>query len=63
MAEEKRPRPPDCLKCVHFKVTWDTAFPRSCVFFGFKGRDLPSAEVFRSTGVHCPVFERKAGLR
>lgn len=55
-------RAPNCLKCIHFKVSWDPAFPRICLVFGFKTRNLPSIEVFRATGAHCPVFQRKEGL-
>jgi hypothetical protein len=61
--EERGSRAPDCLKCIHFHVSWDPAFPRSCDIFGIKSAALPSAEVFRATGHHCPAFERKAGLK
>ncbi|MDR0669531.1 MAG: hypothetical protein LBF95_05570 [Treponema sp.] len=50
---------PNCLVCVHFKVTWDPAFPRSCGVFGFKSRNLPSVEVFASTGRRCPLFQER----
>ncbi|MDR2029341.1 MAG: hypothetical protein LBP93_07380 [Treponema sp.] len=56
-------RPPDCLKCVYFKITWEPAFPRCCTVFGIKCRNLPSAEVFRATGCHCPSFQLKEGLK
>jgi hypothetical protein len=56
-------RPPNCLKCVHFKVTWDTDFPRSCEIFSIKCRNLPSHEVFRATGGNCPAFRLKEGLQ
>jgi hypothetical protein len=56
-------RPPDCLKCIHFRITWDPAFPRSCTVFGIKSARLPSAEVFLATGKNCPSFERKPGLK
>ncbi len=56
-------RAPDCLKCIHFRITWDPAFPRSCEVFGIKSRRLPSLEVFSATGRHCPVFEQKTGLK
>jgi hypothetical protein len=56
-------RAPDCLKCVHFRVTWDPSFPRSCTVFGIKSRRLPSHEVFAATGHQCPAFELKAGLK
>lgn len=53
---------PNCLRCEHFKVTWDPAFPRSCAVFGIKSKNLPSAEVFAATGLHCPSFSLKPGL-
>lgn len=56
-------RAPDCLKCVHFHVTWDPRFPRSCEVFGIKSARMPSIEVFHATGNHCPAFERKEGLK
>jgi hypothetical protein len=47
---------PNCLKCTHFAVTWEAAFPRSCKLFGFKTRGMPCDEVFRTTGKTCPSF-------
>ncbi|MBN2511287.1 MAG: hypothetical protein JXB03_13485 [Spirochaetales bacterium] len=55
-------RPPNCLACVHFKVTWDPDFPRGCSLFGVKSKQLPSASVYASTGRHCPSFRRKKGV-
>ena len=52
---------PDCLRCRHFKVTWEPAFPRACQLFGVKCRNLPSMEVFLSTGKHCFAFQVKEG--
>lgn len=57
------PRAPNCLQCVHFHVTWDPSFPRSCDLFGIKSRQMPSAEVYAATGLHCPSFELKPGLK
>ena len=54
---------PNCLKCIHFRITWEPAFPRSCTLFGIKCVNLPSHEVFSATGRHCPAFELKPGLR
>jgi hypothetical protein len=54
---------PNCLTCTHFKVSWDPAYPRSCTVFGIKTRNMPSAEVFAATGIHCPSYERKPGLK
>jgi hypothetical protein len=53
------PQNPNCLKCLHFAVTWDTAFPRSCTLFGFKSRGMPSVEIWKSTGNRCPAYEEK----
>ncbi|MDL2228969.1 hypothetical protein LJC14_01835 [Treponema sp. OttesenSCG-928-L16] len=61
--QDTRQRAPDCLKCVYFKVSWDPSFPRSCTVFGIKSRNLPSIEVFRATGYHCPSFKIKEGLK
>jgi hypothetical protein len=57
------PRPPNCLKCAYFKVSWDADFPRSCDIFSIKSRNLPSYEVFRATGGNCPSFRLKEGLQ
>ena len=54
-------RAPDCLRCGHFRVTWEPAFPRACTLFGLKCRNLPSMEVFLSTGKHCFTFEARDG--
>jgi hypothetical protein len=47
---------PDCLKCVYFSVSWDPRFPRTCKVFEIKSARMPSYEVFKSTGHHCPCF-------
>jgi hypothetical protein len=52
-------RAPDCFRCAHFKITWEPAFPRACGLFGIKCRNLPSMEVFLSTGKHCFAFAEK----
>lgn len=49
----------NCLKCKHFFITWNTNFPRACSVFGFKGKNLPSQQVFNTTGKKCPSFEKK----
>jgi hypothetical protein len=56
-------RQPDCLKCVHFRITWEPALPRGCAVFGIKCRNLPSVEVLRATGYSCPSFQLKEGLK
>jgi hypothetical protein len=59
----KEHKNPNCLKCAHFKITWEPEFPRACEMFGFKGRIMPSAEVLRATGQPCPAFRLKEGLQ
>jgi hypothetical protein len=56
-------RPPNCLKCAHFKITWDSLFPRSCEIFSIKCGGMPSFEVHRATGANCPAFVLKGGLK
>ncbi|MEW6283710.1 MAG: uracil-DNA glycosylase [Candidatus Eremiobacterota bacterium] len=51
--EEKAP---NCHQCQHFKVSWDSRFPKSCRRFGFRCRQLPSLEVLAATGKHCCFF-------
>ncbi|MFW5729863.1 MAG: hypothetical protein ACOCYG_09380 [Spirochaetota bacterium] len=47
---------PNCLKCRHYRVTWDPAFPRGCEIFGIKSKRMPSIVVKETTGHHCPGF-------
>jgi len=49
----------NCFECVHFAVTWEQEFPKSCKLFGFKTAQMPSAAVFDSTGEACLGFEKK----
>jgi hypothetical protein len=59
-------RPPNCLKCAFYKIDWSTknrTFLRGCEIFSFMSMNLPSYEVFRSTGSHCPSFRLKEGLK
>ncbi|PKL24236.1 MAG: hypothetical protein CVV47_10835 [Spirochaetae bacterium HGW-Spirochaetae-3] len=56
-------RAPNCLQCVNFRVTWDPSYPRSCVVFDIKSRNMPSLEVFAATGLHCPSFRLRPNLK
>jgi hypothetical protein len=56
-------RQPNCLKCAHFRVTWEALLPRACDMFAIKCANLPSQEVFRATGAHCPAFRQKEGIK
>ena len=61
--DQKTPRPPNCIRCTHFKVSWDPVMPHSCVAFSIKSRLMPSVEVFRAAGGVCPFFREKEGLK
>lgn len=50
---------PNCLKCIHFRITWKSSHPRACEAFGFKGTELPSETVLKTTGKECPLFIEK----
>ncbi len=57
MAEPKGSPKIDCLKCVHFYVTWDAAMPRGCRALGFKCRELPANLVRASSGSDCLYYQ------
>ncbi|MCM8526189.1 MAG: hypothetical protein NE327_06705 [Lentisphaeraceae bacterium] len=48
---------PSCIKCVHYYVTYDTAYPRGCKLFEVKSRMMPTYAFLKSTGQHCPAFQ------
>ncbi|QEN04165.1 hypothetical protein EW093_05420 [Thiospirochaeta perfilievii] len=50
---------PNCANCIHFYITLDENRPRACRVFNIKGRSLPSIDVKKFTGYHCPVFKEK----
>ncbi|MCP5514668.1 MAG: hypothetical protein H7A26_04300 [Spirochaetales bacterium] len=60
---ENHDTPPDCFKCVYFKVTWDERFPRACSVFNIKSRELPSLAVLRNTGRNCPAFKNSEKVK
>ena len=49
----------NCFECVHFAVTWEQNYPKSCKLFEFKTVQLPSAVVYETTGEDCLGFEKK----
>ncbi|MEA1968337.1 MAG: uracil-DNA glycosylase [Thermodesulfobacteriota bacterium] len=49
----------NCHKCCHYYVTWDPDYPCGCRAMGFKGKQLPSSVVLKSTGEACMMFKRK----
>jgi len=55
----KKPGVPNCTICVHFFVTYQTAFPYACRLFGIQCQTMPVYEVYKSTGQICQFFEKK----
>jgi hypothetical protein len=51
---------PDCMKCRHFRITWDSSMPYSCQAFGFKCRETPCLQVLRTSGEVCRAFSAKS---
>ena len=51
--------PVDCRKCIHFKITWENNRPYACKAFGFKTKNIPSRDVFLSSGTECLKFTPK----
>ena len=49
----------NCIKCEYFFITWEARMPRGCKAFGFKGREMPSITVFKTSGSKCPIFKEK----
>ena len=47
----------NCVKCKHFYITWDKAFPKGCRLFGFKSGNMPSVAVREATGKECTNYE------
>ncbi|MDR1787809.1 MAG: hypothetical protein LBR16_05095 [Treponema sp.] len=53
-------RMPDCLRCAHFGITAQPAFPRRCRLYGIAGKNLPAVEVLKATGKHCFSFQPRS---
>jgi hypothetical protein len=49
----------NCMACQYYYVTWDPRFPKGCRAFQFKSTNLPSVDVFRSSGERCMKFISK----
>jgi hypothetical protein len=57
MPEPSPARPPDCLRCRSYYVTYEPLRPHGCRGFGFTSQRLPRDEVRLSTGEECAAFE------
>lgn len=50
---------PECVKCMHYYVTYDPAKPYGCRAMGFKSRRLPAQVVYAASGLVCQLFALK----
>lgn len=46
-----------CMKCKHFKITYDQNAPRGCNLYQIKSSQMPSIIVKQATGHECTEFE------
>lgn len=53
----------NCIKCIHFYITWDQKFPNGCKLFGFKTKSFPAIVVREATGNTCSNFIEKSGVQ
>ncbi|MEK7773175.1 MAG: uracil-DNA glycosylase [Deltaproteobacteria bacterium] len=56
----------NCFKCEYFYITWERYFQRGCRAHGIKTMDMPSAAVFRISGLECRLFElrgKRGGIK
>ena len=61
LPSRKTARPPACLKCAHYHITWDAQAPYGCSAHGFKSKRNPAVVVYESSGSHCLLFESRKG--
>lgn len=59
MSLEREKKKINCMKCEHFYITWDAGFPNGCKAYSFKTKQLPSVDVFTSSGIDCQLYEGK----
>lgn len=58
--EKKEKKKINCMRCAQYYVTWDESFPNGCKAYGFKTKQMPSVDVFSSSGMECQLFELKS---
>ena len=54
-----RPQHPDCLRCRHLVITWESGRAYACRAMGFKSAQMPWQVVLRSSGQPCLLFSPK----
>jgi len=50
----------NCLRCMHFYVTWERRFPRGCRAYNIKSVQMPSVVIRASSGTPCLQFSPKS---
>jgi hypothetical protein len=50
---------PNCLKCIHYYITYEPSMPYGCRAMKFKSARKPTQVVFSSSGMHCQLFALK----
>jgi len=55
--------PPKCMRCIHYRVSWDPSLPHVCEAFEIKSRLMPSVEILKTVGSNCPAFRAKEAPR
>jgi hypothetical protein len=50
---------PNCYRCRHFRVTWETGKGYACQAMGFKSPHPPWQVVLRESGRPCLLFSPK----
>ncbi len=50
---------PNCLKCIYYYVTYDSARPYGCRAMKFKSASNPARVVYSTSGIHCQLFAEK----
>ena len=50
---------PECRRCQHAYITYESATPHGCRAFGFKSARPPSIVVLEASGQPCSGFEAK----
>ncbi len=48
-----------CHYCQHFFITWETDHPYGCHAMNFKGKQIPSAVVLKTSGKKCMLYAAK----
>lgn len=50
---------PDCFRCRHLRITWESGRGYACQAMGFKSREIPWRLVLRASGQPCLQFSPK----